>query len=207
MTTVISVRGTHGSGKSTLVRRVLGLYGEAARPVLIYGRTRPIAYRCAETETLLPCFVPGHYETPTGGCDTVSDIATIFDLVKTAADGGVLVVFEGIVAQHSASRLIELSRLHSVRVLVLSTPSEDCVAAVRDRRAARGADVMEFDPKNVLKEYKSVLSSTKRLRSEGLVVEDVDREGGFQIVLGHLRKSAALPHPGEDPAVSEMLGG
>lgn len=183
--TIINIRGTHGSGKSTVVRRVLDLY-ENTSPVEIPSRSRPLGYRCSRAG-MQNLYVPGHYETPTGGCDTISSIETIFGSVVTAAESGSSVLFEGIVAQHSAGRLIELHAKMPVVVIVLSTSRDECVESVRARRASRGDD-REFDPKNVIKEYNSVVSSTKRLRRDGMssAIMELSREDAFQYCVNAL---------------------
>lgn len=191
---IINVRGTHGSGKSTLVRRVLEQYREEQKahgdnygviPWKIDGRKRPFGYHC-RGRNFAPLLILGSYETPTGGCDTISQIEMIFGAVEMAAETGGNVLFEGIVAQHSATRLLDLNKKHPVDVIVLTTPQEVAVESVRSRRAERGASVEEFDPKNVIKEYKSVLSSSRRLEGNGMTLHKLDREAGFLFVLSKL---------------------
>lgn len=183
MSLVINIRGSNGSGKSTLVRRVLEAH--QAKPVMQPGRARPIAYVCEAHDPRL-AFI-GSYENPTGGADTITGgIERIFSLVQTYADAGVNVLFEGIVAQHSATRLLAVREKHDVEVVVLTTSLDDCVASVRERRAARGATTDEFDPKNVVKEYKSVLSSTRRLRGDGVKIHEMDRDEALRYVAGRL---------------------
>jgi hypothetical protein len=182
--TIYSVRGANGAGKSTLVRRVLELY-PSQDEMRVESRKRPLGYRCSGGD-MRPLFVPGSYETPTGGCDTISDVETAYALVKSYADLGLDVLFEGILAQHSSGRLLDLRASHRVEVIVLTTSEEDCVAAVRDRRAARGATVEEFDPRNVIKEYKSVQSSSRALSSKGCSVSRLSREEAFEYLRDQL---------------------
>lgn len=181
---IINVRGTHGSGKTTVVRRIMESY-EVCNPLFIEGRKRPIAYRC-EDKHLKNVMVLGSYENTTGGCDTISQIEMIFDLALTYADAGYNVLFEGIVAQHSATRLLELNKKHPVDVIILTTPMEVAIESVKSRRAERGADVENFDPKNVIKEYKSVLSSTRNLESKGMKMHKLGREEAFNFILAKI---------------------
>lgn len=197
---ILNVRGGHGSGKTTLVRRVMEAYesspGGSKLPGRVEGRGRPLYYHL-QADGMRMLMVVGSYETPTGGCDTVGSIDLIVQTVRTGAMLGYAVLFEGIVAQHSSGRLIELSREFATEVVVLTTSCDECVASVRARREARGADVENFDPRNVVKEWKSVASSTRRIRGEcrepingspsGLAVLELDREAGYQHVLGRLR--------------------
>lgn len=176
MPKVLNVRGTHGSGKSTVVRRIKDLY-QTISPTILPGRGRPFGYNC-QGANYEPVYIPGHYETPTGGCDTISSIEDIFGSVLTAAEAGISVLFEGIVAQHSATRLFELNSKHPVTVIVLKTTLELCIESVIGRRKERGQDG-PFNPRNVEKEFKSVLSSTKRLKENGIKVLELDREEAF----------------------------
>lgn len=194
---IINIRGGHGSGKSTLVKRVMDLYrvkSERRMP----SRKRPLAYECSDGVVdnfvvLRTVAVLGAYETATGGCDTIGSADTIYELVKTYAESGMDVLFEGIVAQHSSGRLMEIHEKHDVRVVVLTTSQETCVESVRSRRAARGASVEEFDPKNVVKEWKSVASSTKSILAKGAKVEQLDREAAFARVCQLLNAAPARP--------------
>ena len=200
---IINIRGTHGSGKSTLVRRVRDLY-DGQRPMMIPKRQRPLGYACTSSMVgpnprLPPLFVVGSYETPTGGCDTIGSIEQIFELVTTMAEHS-HVLFEGIVAQHSAGRLLDvaLARPGEVTVIALSTPSEICVSSVEHRRLERG-ELTPLDPKNVLKEYKSVLSSSLRLQRDGLPVLQMSRDEAFAHVVNLLRSGQAV---GKDAQVA-----
>src|SRR5262245_20851875 len=68
---VISIRGTNGSGKSTVVRQV---FAQCARRVPIYGLLglrQPEAYQCVVPHVPDPVFVLGPYLTECGGCDAV----------------------------------------------------------------------------------------------------------------------------------------
>ncbi len=177
---IINIRGTHGSGKSTLVRRVKEMYGDGAVAQMLAGRKQPFGYMC-RAPGLRQLYIPGHYVGPCGGCDSISSIESIFDSVRTAAESGVQVLFEGIVAQHSAGRLLDLHMIHPVKVIALSTSQEECIESVVQRRAERG-QTEEFDPKNVIKEFKSVLSSSRRLTNDGLPVEFMSREEAFDYV-------------------------
>jgi hypothetical protein len=175
---IINVRGANGSGKSTLVKRILDLYESEA--FYVSRRQRPMGYRCKSfrngANVLL---IPGAYETPTGGCDTISDASTIYDMIQQAAEAGLDVLFEGIVAQHNTTRLLEIMRSHAVVVIQLTTSMEDCIESVRARRIARG-ETAPFAGENVKKEWKSVVSSCDRIRSNGYTVLKLDREAAFR---------------------------
>lgn len=192
---IFNIRGTHGSGKSTLARRVMDLY-EFRAPKIVTGRSRPIGYDC-ESRTYRRLFVPGSYETPTGGCDTISEITTTYELVDAYATAGHVVLFEGILAQHSGGRLIALRDKHDVTVIALTTSLEICVESVLDRRAARG-QFGDFNPRNVNREHKTVSGSVKKLRQLGVTVLEETRETAYEYLRQRLRTSREETSSEED---------
>jgi hypothetical protein len=104
--------------------------------------------------------------------------------MRVSTLSGVNVLFEGILAQHSTGRLVELIKSTTdvdYKIVVLSTSLEECIASVKKRRDDRGV-VGDFDPRNVTREYKSVLSSTRRLEHDGVRVLRLDRESAFRDV-------------------------
>lgn len=180
---IINVRGANGSGKSTCVRRILELH-TLREPIMVEGRGRPLGYTCHRDEKP-KLLIPGSYENPTGGCDTISSADLIYSMVIESARGGADVLFEGIVAQHNTTKLLEIHREIPVLVIRLATTEDECVEAVKQRRAARGDD-REFDPKNVRKEYRSVMSSERRLLNNGVAVKVLDREAAFEYLRSEL---------------------
>lgn len=184
---IVSIRGTHGAGKSVVVRRVKELYTSVV-PSFEEGRKQPTRYACSGGG-LVPLTIMGHYETPAGGCDTIKSMDKIFDPILAAASAGENVLFEGIVAQNSIHRLLEVNEICPVDVVVLTTPLEMAIDAVEDRRIAKG-NYDPLNPENTIREFKSVISSTKRLREFGVRVHELDRESAFQWVVAALREPA-----------------
>ena len=143
---IINIRGTSGSGKSSLVRKLL------LNPVYT-GRTRcyekdrkqPIGYVYHRSDNRPNLAVIGHYETDCGGCDTISKMEHIFDLVKKSASAGMDVVFEGLLISADVKRTTELWQWLQEReapfaakpgmlVVALDVPLEVCLASVNERR-------------------------------------------------------------------------
>jgi hypothetical protein len=176
---IIQIRGTHGSGKSTLVRTILLEYIALGSGVPFHaeGRKRPVGYRC-EAPGRKPLWIMGSYETPTGGCDTIPDMEMMYSIIKRQASAGYNVLFEGILAQHSAPRILDLKKDHQVQLIVLTTPVAQCIDGVNQRREERGSK-KPLDPSNLEREARSVLSSMKRLRGEGVSVLELSRDAAF----------------------------
>ena len=176
---IINIRGTHGSGKSTLVRNIMGRYEECTAQH-IDGRKRPFGYLCRKPD-VIPLWIPGSYENATGGCDTIPDVSIMFSAIKAMHMNRYHVLFEGILAQHSFPRIVEVTKLALTVVIVLDTSVVECVDSVQARRNERG-DTRPLNPSNIEKEWKSVNSSSKRLRAAGVDLRVLNREAALATV-------------------------
>lgn len=167
---IINLRGTHGSGKTTLVRHVMAQY-RRCRPVYLDGRKHPIGYVCDKR-----LFVVGHYEgDASGGCDTIPKVDLMYRMIQKYAKRGMHVLFEGILAQHSATRILALREAgYRVRVVQLNVPIKLAIRSVRRRRRKRG-NARPFDPKNVVREARTIETAAQRLRTEGIRVRHFTR--------------------------------
>ena len=181
---IISVRGTHGSGKSTIVHSFKASPG-GLRTINRTGRKRPIGYilhPIPEPPSKRSVFIPGHYETPCGGCVTIAKVYEAYDLIVDYAVNGYDVVYEGILVQHSNGRAIELFESGlDLRVLYLDIDENLCAEAVEKRREDRG-NFDFFDPKNVFKETQNVAAGIKRLQKHGVPVIRVTRENAVDTI-------------------------
>jgi ABC-type multidrug transport system ATPase subunit len=187
---IINVRGTHGSGKSTLVRRVMEHY-KYREPIMLEGRRQPIGYVCRDKKTPHLCtnvlFVAGHYESAGGGCDNIPKVDLMFRMIRRYAKLGYHVIYEGILAQHSTDNALRLHRKYKFRVIVMDTPLKKAIRGVRKRRRQRG-NTKPFDPKNVIKEQRSVHNAVRRLSEHGLHVRSfTSRSKALQRVTHLLR--------------------
>ena len=181
---IINIRGTHGSGKSTLVRNVMGMYATVT-PNMVDRRKQPFSYVCSDPG-MLPLYIPGHYETPTGGCDTIPDATLIYETIYQAAASGMNVLYEGIVAQHSQVRLMALNREYPVQIIVLTTDVTTCIKSVQARRDEAGNTKL-FSDKNLRKEFQSVQSSTQSLMRKGANIKRMSREEAFNFCVAALK--------------------
>lgn len=173
---VINVRGTSGAGKSHLVRSIMALY-PTRTPNFIEGRRQPISYTCKRINGA-SLYVPGHYETPTGGCDTIQKIDDTYELVRMAADYGD-VLFEGIMVGDDVRRCAELLKLHRVIVIALDTNISECLTGIQSRRDTRG-DARELNPKNTIERDKRLRKSMMpRLKDAGVETHWMPRQEAF----------------------------
>jgi hypothetical protein len=170
---IVNVRGTSGSGKSTITHDFMRAFPTETLegPNLRRPDKYEIkGYRLTPPQLKLPIYVVGHYRTACGGCDTVSTPAEVIDRVKAAYDMGGHVLFEGLILSKSGPKgqvPINLKRYDPVYAY-LDTPKEVCVERVLARRKEAGND-KPFDPeKSLIPGYETVLiSGLKNMRAAG----------------------------------------
>lgn len=168
---IISLRGTNGSGKTTVVRELMAR-SRTKRPIYgILGPRYPESYQL-DVEAHAPLFVLGPYTTPSAcGMDGITNYDVGLDLVrKYAAKGHVL--FEGLIVGKLWGRmgalLEELSPVHGAVLLYLSTTLEECIDRVVERRR-RAGDVRPFNEKNLRAVYGQVRSNLEAVRKKQVV--------------------------------------
>ena len=194
---VINIRGTGGSGKSTLVTSVMKRYPNVAH-IKVEGRKRPLATTLwwAENNSKEQglssrppgLLVPGHYDTACGGCDTIKTVDQVYELVRTASLGdGNNVLYEGIMVMDDVTRAVkldqDLKKVGSKLVVIsLTTPIEDCLAGIRARKEARG-DEKPLNEKNTRDRMKRQENILHRLKQAGVQVVKLGRDDALEYVL------------------------
>lgn len=180
---IINIRGTSGSGKTTAIRRLMEVLGGKGLRMKIAGRNRPIAHVYERTAGLGSIALVGSYETVCGGCDTISHYDTCFGIIRQLEDKGVeRVIYEGLRQSGDVKRALELhNEGRDLRVLSLTTPLEECLDAVRQRRLAAG-NTKEFNPKNTTTKFHLLGRSNERLREAGVRVYEVDRDEAWELL-------------------------
>jgi hypothetical protein len=180
---IINLRGTHGAGKTTIVRKVMALY-PICKPLYIDRRKRPIGYLCRNKKKRL--FVPGAYDnaSPTGGCDTIPVLNDIYKAIRKYAKKEYDVLYEGIVAQHSTPNVVRLTEMgYDVSIVVIDIPLKKSIRGVKRRRKKR-KETRVFNPLNMTNEARAVLNTAGRLRVMGLYVAyPKTRRAAFQRTL------------------------
>ena len=196
MHTIVNIRGTSGSGKSTVARRIMLLLEEkhdnAQERGLIGGKDRILGHQVG------PVFFVGKYATDCGGTDSMSwkgAADDICDLVYRKAMFGP-VVFEGLMASSwGTGRLLDLwerceKRLH---VLMLTTPLEGCLQSVNARRSAKAIalgkpDPGPVNPENTTAKYHGSLKGAQNLEARGMTtIEYLDRDAAYARALELLK--------------------
>jgi ABC-type oligopeptide transport system ATPase subunit len=181
---IVNIRGTSGSGKSTIARAIMALYTTRAA-VRIKERKQPMMYLCSGAG--LPTLaVIGHYETDCGGTDTINGMDEIYNWVRQANQRGYNVLFEGLLSSAEKNRAIQLHQdgldLH---VLHIDIPLEECVASVdlrrynsyrRKRDAGKAVEQPKpLNPMNTKNKWTGTRTTMKRLAEAGIKCYSGDR--------------------------------
>ena len=185
---IINIRGTSGSGKSSLARRVMEMYGGARLRIRKEGRTRPYGYLLQRLNGGKWLYVPGHYECPCGGCDTIKGLDEVFDCVRKAHDAGHDVLFEGLIvcSDHNRTRALNDDG-YPLLVVSLNLSVDECVESINIRRRAKKADALPVPRKNTESKWKTNNSIMAKFQAGGVRAEWHDRESGFARICEELK--------------------
>lgn len=171
---ILRVAGTFGSGKTTSVREFINSY---PCEVLNSPTGKILGYRLdlSEAGVNAPLFVIGKYDNTCGGTDAISTQAEIAERIMKAHPHG-HVIYEGALVSGAglAGQVTQAIRETGCDVYVfLDTPMDVCIERVKGRRKAAGND-KEFNPKNLVLKFDSVVSTYKTFKREGLNTHLVD---------------------------------
>lgn len=166
--TVIQVRGTSGSGKSTAVRRFMESWAPGWDSVWSPGRKQPFGYVAVGR----PVAVLGHYESACGGCDTIGSARAVFDALgrlEPYSPQEKVVVCEGLLLSEDVKWTVALKETPlDVRVLFLTTPLGRCLDNIRTRRAAAG-NTKELSEDNTRNRVATIERARLKLLDAGIM--------------------------------------
>ncbi len=162
---IIQIRGTSGSGKTTVVMRTFKnkAFGKWT-PIFVPKRRKPLYY------TNGPIALIGHYESEYGdfgGCDTIHSVREAIDLIKALYKKYRLIICEGLLLSEDSKRTMELAQKHELRAWFLSTPLEQCLSQIASRRKKRGND-KPFNPRNTVRRIRPIESARVKLTQAGI---------------------------------------
>lgn len=178
---IVNIRGTSGAGKSTLVRAVMSHYA-STHPHYVEKRKQPIGYTLHHHYSGKSLYVPGHYETACGGCDTIKTLDQIFGAVREADSGKINVLFEGMLLCSDTKRIIELAReVPETIIISLTTPIEQCCNNIRKRRAARG-ETKELDETNTRNRWAYEQKQIVKLKEAGVDIRTLLYEDALDTI-------------------------
>jgi hypothetical protein len=177
---IISLRGTNGAGKSTIVRTIMNDYRDRWE-LRTTGRRKPVGYRLS-TPGQQDLFIPGHYEIANGGIDTLRDLNEAYELITEYDTIGCHVLYEGKNMSDGTQR-ISLFPTERIAVIVVRHPIEGCIASVR----ARGHSIREESIRRV---EQKCLRDAAVLSYNGFRVRGLCREDALEACRTELRKGA-----------------
>jgi hypothetical protein len=182
---IIQIRGTSGSGKSTVMRRVM----EGAGTWIAHnqeGRKRPLYYTCNDLKGVA---VLGHYESACGGCDTVGSAREVFELILSLPQYTILC--EGLLLSEDVKWSSQLKDLH---VLFLTTPLEQCLTQIKQRRTEAGNE-KPLNPENTSNRVATIERARVKLSQvEGVHCYRCSANQAPRIILNWLHAAEGKTH-------------
>ena len=192
MNVILSLRGTSGSGKTTVARKFLTDYPCKALP----DPNKPKKHWGYEVDlssegVSQPLYVIGSYQNTCGGTDGINTQEEIADRALAAHPRG-HVLLEGLLLSKVGPGAITTQMLKPTGAYVaaiLDTPLATCLQRVQDRRDARG-ETKPFNPKNTISAFESTLAACTNLYNAGGVkVVTIDHTDAFNETLEVIRKA------------------
>jgi hypothetical protein len=189
---IVSLRGTHGSGKSSVVFKILQKYPHYPSPLKdSKGKPEAIIVRLPNSDTV---YVVGRYDTACGGCDGIQPYSEIWPRIDHGASTIRHVLFEGALVSSSYGSIGRNSEAYGDKVVFafLDTPIETCLKRIAQRRAAKG-NFEPVNPDNTVGKYNSIERSIAKIRDEfkrQVVIIDHNKPvtGVMKLFGIHLRK-------------------
>lgn len=184
---IIDIRGTHGSGKSWVMHQLLKKFDHEAITGYCEHKQKEmtLGYYLPEPDAA----IIGRYSNQCGGCDGVGSAGEVCRRVRMFSKQYERVLLEGILVAHTFKRYSELAEeieedpTQVYKFLFLDTPLEVCIERVKARRIERG-NTKEFDPKNVIHDYRSIWERTrKKMQDSEHYVVEVPYKKSLQTVL------------------------
>jgi cytidylate kinase len=156
MAKIYDIRGTHGSGKSTIAKQLIDEHGGleiVGNPLTYAGNPTILGYHIPKFNLV----VLGRYKTQCGGCDGIKTQSEIKARISHYEEQGRNVLLEGILVAHTYGPWNEFASGRDWRFRFLDTPLDVCIDRVNARRAEKGKPPLE-DPKNIVRDHKRILS-------------------------------------------------
>ena len=179
---IINVRGTSGTGKSTVVRNIMKLADGKIR-VMKEGRRQPFGYLLTFPGRKRRVALVGHYETPCGGCDTIQSYEDIYNAVRAGDDAGYDVIYEGLLISGEHARPTQLhNEGRDIRVIALNTPLDLCIESINERRWAKNPDKPPVKERNTIAKARAVEIAMQKMTEAGLETYWRDRDGAVALI-------------------------
>jgi len=159
---IINIRGTNGSGKSTVVFNLMEKYG--------YGFQYSRSNKKKAEATLIDApygfiYAIGQYKTQCGGCDGVKTQDEVCRLVKKYSKKG-HVIFEGVIVATCYRRYRDLLRKSGdYRMCFIDTPLRTCISNIKKRRLKKGNTKL-FNPEGATNKFHQIRRDLERAKND-----------------------------------------
>lgn len=186
---IVQLRGTSGSGKSTVVYTLMKRFKTAALQLALPNQKAPCAYQISIPRGK-PLFVLGPYNTPCGGCDALpSDTVIVRKLIEILSPKG-HVLLEGLLMSGYYGEFGRWSERYGGDFVLafLNTPLHVCLERIAARRRARG-DKRPLDPTNTASKFRSVWDTYDRVR-----LPPESAQGRKQVIHGAARRCIIIDY-------------
>lgn len=167
-TKIVNLRGTSGSGKSTVAFKLLKNHPHEELKGSD-GKVKGYRVDASSSGIKNPIYLIGRYTTACGGLDTVPTQLDAAERCVKAWQSGGHVLAEGLLASAAGPKGALTAGIQTTGdavFAILDTPFELCVERVLGRRQARGDD-RPFNPKNTNDKYTQTHSTAKALINAG----------------------------------------
>jgi len=185
---IFNIRGTSGSGKTTIVRQIIDNYD--IKPVLGMvpegKKERIISYK-SPLLTIL-----GSYVNVCGGCDTFSWKGAanyIEEEARRISGMGSNVLLEGLVQTAGRKRWEGVNQDHPVMWVFIDTPLEVCIERVLKRNGGREG---KRNWENLRGTYADCLDQLEHVKKLGLNYAVLDHNNAYAQMVQILRAYGAL---------------
>lgn len=158
---IIQLRGTSGSGKTTVMRSIKHWYAPVWNPIYREGRKQP-EYYLKDNAVIL-----GHYEATCGGCDNIGSARAVYELIHGIARPDIHVILcEGLLLSEDTKWTIQNKHMNT-QVIFLTTPIETCLERVKQRRRQAGNE-KPLNEKNTINRVATIERARRKLIDNGV---------------------------------------
>ena len=160
---IVSLRGCSGAGKSTVATSIMNTF---PTQTILDASNKIYGYKVDIPNKQYPVFIIGKYNTPCGGCDSISTQQEIVDRVTACYNQGGNVLFESLLASGGYGTVGKLSEdIPEYTFATLDTPLDVCLERVKQRRAAKG-NHEPLNPKNTESKFGSTRNVMKKMLAD-----------------------------------------
>lgn len=179
---ILQIRGTSGTGKSTVVRRVMEWYSNDWDKFYKEGRRQPLFYRAGDVIVL------GHYEIACGGCDTIGSAKAVYetlvDLIENSGHvrGNPKIICEGLLLSEDVKWSLQLDEAYGVKAVFLTTSREECLRRVEIRQAGRKPIDPERVDRKLTRRIETIERARLRLVAAGVTCKRANSDQAVDVV-------------------------